>query len=56
MAPKLIYETTLLVCSSCVIFIGTVAAVLLMLIWPQDRILGLSTRLVIGYHFGMIRL
>nr|XP_046913997.1 uncharacterized serine-rich protein C215.13-like [Dermatophagoides farinae] len=48
MAPKLIYETTLLVCSSCVIFTGTVSAVLLMLIWPQDRILGLSTRLVIG--------
>lgn len=45
---KLIYETTLLVCSSCVIFTGTLSAVLLMLIWPNDRILGLSTRSVIA--------
>lgn len=44
---KKIFETTLLVCSSCVIFSGTVSAVLLMLAWPNDRILGLSTRLVI---------
>lgn len=45
---KILYETTLLVCSSCVIFTGTVSAVLLMLAWPNDRILGLSTRMVIG--------
>lgn len=44
---KKIFETTLLACSSCVIFSGTVSAVLLMLAWPNDRILGLSTRLVI---------